>query len=53
MRAALLGRDFHVLRREQEDLVGYSLHATVERVGQAAGEIDQTLRELAVDALEV
>src|SRR3954470_13283955 len=50
---ALLGRDLDVPGREQEDLVGDALHATVERVGQAAREVDQALRELLVAALEV
>ena len=44
---ALLGRDLDVARREQEDLVGDPLHAAVERVGQAGGEVDQALGEVA------
>src|SRR4051812_21343844 len=49
----LLGRDLNVSRREQEDLVGDPLHAAVECVGEAAGEVDQALREILVGALEV
>ena len=43
---ALLGRDLDVARRQQEDLVGDPLHAAVERVREAAREVDQPLREL-------
>src|SRR5262245_57192622 len=50
---ALLGRDGDVAGREQEDLVGDALHPAVERVGQAAREIDQPLGQLGVGALEV
>src|SRR3954454_22361083 len=50
---ALLGGDLHVARREQEDLVGDSLHATLEGVRQARGEVDQALGQLGVGALEV
>src|SRR6478752_840254 len=51
--SALLGGDLYVSRREQEDLVGDALHAAVERVGQAAREIDQALRQIGVRALQV
>src|SRR5579884_1392947 len=50
---ALLGGDLDVPRRQQEHLVGDALHAAVERVRQAAAEVDQPLRELGVRALEV
>src|SRR3954451_1552565 len=50
---ALLGRDLDVARREEEHLVGDPLHAAVERVGEAAGEVDQPLGEVGVRALEV
>src|SRR5919204_6778545 len=50
---ALLGRDLDVLRRQQEDLVGHALHASVERVREPAREVDQPLRELRVRALQV
>src|SRR3954453_2216332 len=50
---ALLRGDLDVARREQEDLVGDPLHAAVERVGEARGEVDETLRELRVRALEI
>src|SRR5437899_8036475 len=50
---ALLGRDLDVARGQQEDLVGDALHAAVQRVGEAAGEVDQPLRELGVGALQV
>ena len=43
---ALLRRDLDVARREHEDLVGDPLHAAVERVGQAAGEVDEALGEV-------
>src|SRR5438132_7399969 len=49
----LLGGHLDVPRREQEDLVGDALHAAVQRVGEAAREVDQPLRELGVGALEV
>ena len=45
---AFLGRDLDVARREHEDLVGDPLHAAVERVREAAGEVDQALAELGV-----
>src|SRR5919106_4630701 len=48
---AFLGGDLDVLRRQQEDLVGDALHAAVERVGQAAREIDQPLREVDLGSL--
>src|SRR6476469_4832944 len=51
--SALFGGDLYVSRRQQEDLVGNALHAAVERVGQAAREIDQALRQLGVGALQV
>src|SRR5437868_14943794 len=50
---AFLRGDLHVARREQEDLVGDPLHAAVERVRQAAGEVDQPLRELLIRPLQV
>src|SRR5437899_11420062 len=50
---ALLGGDLDVARGQQEDLVGHALHAAVERIGEAAGEVDQPLREILVGALEV
>src|SRR5438105_14683414 len=50
---AFLCRDLHVSRREQEDLVGDPLHPAVERVGEAAGEVDQALGELLVGPLQV
>src|SRR5919201_1840027 len=49
----LLGGDLDVSRREEEDLVRDALHPAVQRVGQAAGEVDQPLRELGVRVLEV
>src|SRR5215472_3982823 len=50
---ALFGGDLDVVRRQHEHLVGYPLHATVKRVGEATGEIDQPLREVGVGALQV
>src|SRR4051794_1831849 len=50
---ALLRGDLDVARREHEHLVGDPLHAAVERVGQPAGEIDQALGQVGLDALEV
>src|SRR5437762_13413524 len=50
---ALLGGHFDVPRRQQEDLVGDALHAAVERVREAAAEVDQALRELLVGALKI
>src|SRR3954449_9098213 len=38
----VLGGQLDVLGRQQEDLVGDSLHAALERVGEARGEVDQT-----------
>ena len=52
-RARSSARHLDVARREEEDLVGDPLHAAVERVGEAAREVDQPLRELLVGALEV
>src|SRR4029079_11109624 len=49
----VLGRQLDVARREQEDLVGNSLHAAVECVREAPGEVDQPLRQLRVRRLEV
>src|SRR5829696_640833 len=49
----LLGRDVDVARGEQEHLVGDALHAPVERVGEAGGEIDEALREVGIGALQV
>src|SRR4051812_742890 len=49
----LLRTHLDVARREQEHLVGDPLHAAVERVRQAGGEVDQALREVRVAALEV
>src|SRR4051812_9039821 len=50
---AFLRGDLHVPRCEEEDLVGDALHAAVERVRQAAGEVDQPLRELLIGSLQV
>src|SRR5947207_9791142 len=50
---ALLGGDLDVARRQEEDLVRDALHAAVERVGQAAREVDQPLREVLIGALQV
>src|SRR5439155_11316448 len=50
---ALLGAHLDVSRREQEHLVGDALHAAVQRVREAAREVDQPLRELRVGVLEV
>ena len=50
---AFFGRHLDVARREQEDLVGHPLHAPVERVGEAAGEVDEALGEIGVGALKV
>ena len=50
---ALLGGDLDVARSEEEDLVGDALHSAVHRVGQAAAEVDEPLRELLVGALQV
>src|SRR6185503_10878915 len=48
-----LGGKLDVARREQEDPVRDALHAPVERVGETAREVDESLRELRVRALEV
>src|SRR6266540_7508377 len=50
---AFLGGDLHVARRQQEHLVGDSLHASIEGVCQPAPEVDQPLRELLVGSLQV
>src|SRR3954451_1644090 len=50
---ALLRGDLDVARREHEHLVGDPLHAAVERVGEAAGEVDQPLGQIVLDALEI
>src|SRR5919198_4780989 len=50
---ALLRGHFDVSRRQQEHLVGDALHAAVERIREAAGEVDQAFREVAVGALQV
>src|SRR5437870_13321273 len=50
---ALLGRHLDVSRREQKDLVGDALHAAVEGIREAAGEVDQALGEILVGALQV
>src|SRR5919108_5831913 len=50
---ALLRGDLDVARREHEDLVGDALHPTVERVGQAAREVDEPLAQVVLDALQV
>src|SRR3954471_18375833 len=50
---ALLRGDLDVPRGEQEHLVRHALHAAVQRVGEAAREVDQPLRQLGVRALEV
>src|SRR5437763_312916 len=52
-RRSLLRGDLDVARGEQEDLVGDSLHAAVQRIGEAAREVDQPLRQLVVGALQV
>src|SRR6266540_7056873 len=49
----LLGRDLDVSRREQEHLVGDALHPAVERIRQAAGEVDQALGQILVGALQI
>ena len=51
--ARLLRADLHVARGEHEDLAGDPLHAAVQRVREAAGEVDEALGELGVGALEV
>src|SRR6266567_6176587 len=51
--SALFGAHLHVSRGEQEHLVGDALHAAVQRVGEAAREVDQPLRELCVGALQI
>src|SRR5437870_4911828 len=40
---ALLRGELDVARRQQEHLVGHALHAAVERVREAAREVDQPL----------
>src|SRR6185312_14805415 len=50
---AFLGGDLDVPWGEQEDLFRDPLHAAVEGVGEAACEVDQSLREVGVRALEV
>src|SRR4051812_31379428 len=50
---ALLRGDLHVARGEHEHLVGDALHAAVERVREAAREVDEPLAEVGLDALEV
>ena len=42
-----------VARGQHEDLAGDPLHAAIQRVRQAAGEVDEPLGELGVGALEV
>src|SRR4029077_20322569 len=49
----ILGRQFDVLGREQEDLVGDALHPPLERVGEPRGEVDQALREPGLDRLQI
>src|SRR5437763_11744915 len=50
---ALFRGDLHVPRREEEHLVGNALHPAVEGVSEAAREVDQPLRQLVVDSLQV
>src|SRR5450759_5008280 len=50
---SLLGGDLDGAGGEHEDLVGDALHAPVERVGEARGEVDEALCEVGVRALEV
>src|SRR6476620_540503 len=50
---ALLRRDLDVARREHEDAVGDPLHAAVERVGQATGEVDEPPLELVLGRVQV
>src|SRR6266545_1100136 len=50
---ALLRGYFDVAGRQEKHLVGNTLHAAVERVRQAAGKVDQPLREILVGALEI
>src|SRR6266540_2110382 len=49
----LLRADLDVARGEEEHLVGDPLHPAVERVGQAAGEVDQALGQIRLGSLEV
>src|SRR5664279_5914127 len=49
----LLRGHLDVPRRQQEDLVSDALHAAVQRIREAASEIDQALRELLVGALQI
>src|SRR6266404_1143170 len=51
--SALLGAHFHVSRGKEKDLVGDTLHAAVQRIGETAREVDQSLGELPVGALQV
>ena len=48
---ALFSRDLDVARGEQEDLVGYPLHSTFERVGDGEGPIEDANRLLAQRAI--
>src|SRR3954469_13427448 len=50
---AILRRQLHVARREEEGLVGNPLHAAVERIRETARKVDQPLRELRVGRLEI
>src|SRR6266508_3190699 len=50
---ALLCGNFDVAGRQEKHLVGNTLHPAVKRVRQAAGEVDQALREVLVGALEI
>src|SRR5436190_6732369 len=45
--------DLDVPRSEQKHLVGDSLHASIERVGEPARKVDEPLGEVGVGALEV
>src|SRR4051812_45012619 len=49
----VLGGDGHAGRREQEDTVGNALHGAVERIRQAAGEVDQPLGQIGLGGLQV
>src|SRR6266508_3887672 len=50
---ALLCGNFDVAGRQEKHLVGNTLHPAVKRVRQAAGEVDQALREGLVGAMEI
>src|SRR5215470_16052539 len=50
---SLFGGDFDVPGCQEKNLVGDALHAAVERVRQPAGEVDETLRQLGVGALQI